>query len=276
MSSLLPVPEELARRADEAKRDHSPELIDLLVAGSFEGDPLADGLVAAFKAMPGGAGLEDARRRAAARGRARSRTLPRSSTSYSLRHSSPRLGRPRPRRRRRPRLLAQRRSQPRPGADVRIARLRLPERPPHPTACRHGPAREDGAAAAAGDLALGRGRDQARSAASWRRRPAGDGAAAPGPRPGPQPPTRDARLGPWRVGRPDQRQRLAGDRDRRLHVDAAASAERPRGAILARGTGGDDAPVGLDRVADGGPRRSCIPRSYGEARDDHRGGADPR
>lgn len=56
MSSLLPVPTALARRADEARREHPPELVDRLVAGSFEGDPLADSLVASFKGMPGGAG----------------------------------------------------------------------------------------------------------------------------------------------------------------------------------------------------------------------------
>jgi hypothetical protein len=50
------LPDNLARMVDEAKREHAPDLVDRLAAGAFQGDPLADPLVASFKAMPGGDG----------------------------------------------------------------------------------------------------------------------------------------------------------------------------------------------------------------------------
>ncbi len=50
------LPDNLARMVEEAKLDHAPDLVDRLAAGAFRGDPVADPLVASFKAMPGGAG----------------------------------------------------------------------------------------------------------------------------------------------------------------------------------------------------------------------------
>ena len=48
--------EQLARRVAAVKRRHDPELVERIARGAFEGDPLADRLVTAFKAMPGGGG----------------------------------------------------------------------------------------------------------------------------------------------------------------------------------------------------------------------------
>jgi len=56
MSSFPTLSEPLTRLVDEAKREHDPDLVDLLAAGVFEGDPLADRLVTEFKALPGGDG----------------------------------------------------------------------------------------------------------------------------------------------------------------------------------------------------------------------------
>ena len=59
MSSLPPqISEKLARRIAEVKQEHDPDLVERIARGAFEGDPIADRLVAAFAAMPGGAGWQ--------------------------------------------------------------------------------------------------------------------------------------------------------------------------------------------------------------------------
>jgi len=56
MSSLSPVSDKLAERIAAVKQTHDPELVERIAKGAFEGDPVADRLVASFKEMPGGAG----------------------------------------------------------------------------------------------------------------------------------------------------------------------------------------------------------------------------
>ncbi len=57
MSSFPPdISDQLAQRATRVKGEHAPEVVDNIVRGAFEGDPIADRLVDAFKEMPGGTG----------------------------------------------------------------------------------------------------------------------------------------------------------------------------------------------------------------------------
>jgi len=56
MSSFPPVSDKLAERIAAVKQTHDPELVERIAMGCFEGDPVADRLVASFKEMPGGAG----------------------------------------------------------------------------------------------------------------------------------------------------------------------------------------------------------------------------
>ena len=69
MSSLpFEMSEKLAQRIAAVKHEHDPDLVDRIARGAFEGDPLADRVVASFKDMPGGAGwrmLDDALERGA-------------------------------------------------------------------------------------------------------------------------------------------------------------------------------------------------------------------
>ncbi len=57
MSSLPEISPELSSRADAARLEHDPGLVDRLLAGIFVGDPMADRLVLAFDDRPGGEGL---------------------------------------------------------------------------------------------------------------------------------------------------------------------------------------------------------------------------
>ena len=50
------LPDNLALKVEQAKLEHDPGLVDRLAAGAFVGDLVADPLLAAFKAMPGGEG----------------------------------------------------------------------------------------------------------------------------------------------------------------------------------------------------------------------------
>jgi mpaB/rubber oxygenase-like protein len=57
MSSFPPqLSEKLTQRLARVKHEHDPDLVDRIARGAFEGDPLADRLVATFKELPGGAG----------------------------------------------------------------------------------------------------------------------------------------------------------------------------------------------------------------------------
>ncbi len=56
MSSLPTLSEKLTGQIDAAKVDHDAGIVDRLAQGLFEGDLLADRLVAVFKELPGGAG----------------------------------------------------------------------------------------------------------------------------------------------------------------------------------------------------------------------------
>jgi mpaB/rubber oxygenase-like protein len=58
MFSVPSLPGNLAPLVEAAKREHAPDLIDRLAAGTFEGDHLADRLVASFRALPGGTGWQ--------------------------------------------------------------------------------------------------------------------------------------------------------------------------------------------------------------------------
>ena len=80
MSSFPTLSEPLMRLVDEAKREQDPALVDRIARGVFEGDPLADRLVASFKEMSRGGGWQPLDRalqqRLAARWRARRRSWP--------------------------------------------------------------------------------------------------------------------------------------------------------------------------------------------------------
>jgi len=56
MSSLPKVSDRLNRQIAVVKEAHDAALVDRIVRGAFEGDPIADRLVGTFKEMPGGAG----------------------------------------------------------------------------------------------------------------------------------------------------------------------------------------------------------------------------
>lgn len=56
MSSLPPISEKLAGQIAAIKEKHDPDLVDRIARGAFEGDPVADRLIAKFKDLPGGAG----------------------------------------------------------------------------------------------------------------------------------------------------------------------------------------------------------------------------
>lgn len=58
MSSLPQISDRLSERVAATKSERDPQLVDRIVRGAFEGDPLADRLVASFKEMPGGTGWE--------------------------------------------------------------------------------------------------------------------------------------------------------------------------------------------------------------------------
>jgi len=51
-----PFSTKLAARIAAAKHEHDPGLVDRIARGAFEGDPLADRLIASFKDLPGGDG----------------------------------------------------------------------------------------------------------------------------------------------------------------------------------------------------------------------------
>jgi len=56
VSSPPPYSETLAQRIGVVKLDHDPDLVDRIVRGVFDGDPVADRLITSFKDLPGGAG----------------------------------------------------------------------------------------------------------------------------------------------------------------------------------------------------------------------------
>jgi|SRR6188474_307879 len=58
ISSLSQPSNALTRRIEAVKRERDSELVERIVRGTFEGDPVADRLVASFARMPGGSGWE--------------------------------------------------------------------------------------------------------------------------------------------------------------------------------------------------------------------------